>query len=121
MIGRDVSQEKQLSDGVKKLLEGMTWWFVGFPLFIGWVFFFLGSIGILVYQTSRWLKNGFWTEIPISSFLPINENVFTSLEGGYGIELIHSEAWIILSVTSFIAYYSIHFLYRLLSDWWSKY
>jgi len=117
----NVSQEKQLSEEVKKILEGLVWWLVGFPLFLGWVCLFLSSVGVLVYQTSRWLKSGSWTEIPVSTFLPLNDKLIISMDGWLGGEFLHLEAWIVLLLTSLITYYGVHFLYRLLSDWWHHY
>ena len=121
MTETNVSQEKQLSDEVKKILEGLVWWLVGFPLFLGWVCLFLSSVGVLVYQTSRWLKSGSWTEIPVSTFLPLNDKLIISMDGWLGGEFLHLEAWIVLLLTSLITYYGVHFLYRLLSDWWHHY
>lgn len=121
MIGCNVSQEKPVGKKFKKMFEVIGWWLVGLPLFLGWGCLFLGSIGLLVFQCSRWLKSEVWTEIPFMSLLPAHVESHNLIKTWSGVEILQTEAWLVLSVSSLVIYYIVHFLYRRLSDWWMQY
>lgn len=115
-----MSQEKLLNKKLKKMFEVTAWWLVGLPLFLGWGCLFLGSIGLLVFQCSRWLKSEVWTEIPLMSLLPAHVESNNLIDAWGGVQIMQTEAWLVLSVSSLVIYHIMHFLYRLLSDWWMQ-
>jgi len=121
VIGRNVSQEKPLSKKLKKMFEVTAWWLVGLPLFLVWGCLFLGSIGLLVFQCSQWLKREVWPEIPFRSLLPAPVESNNLIEAWGVVQIMQTEAWLVLFVSSLVIYHIVHFLYRLLSDWWMQY